>query len=177
MTATILYSALAVLLLVGLVALLRRGQSPQTSVDDDEQESIQGLWDPASLALAERIFDPADYYWLRDQVGFPRLAESLYETRRRLALAWLRAARRSFEDLLRIPEPPRAYDGKPASHSGWQVLGQVLRFQLIVSYASFVVRYFGPYHSLVPGFRWIAPEPDVQLNGDAVAASHLGHRR
>lgn len=176
MTTAIIYSVLAVLLLVGLIVLLRWGQDPQASVDDD-RESTQGLWDPAGLTLAERIFDPADYYWLRDQIGFPHLADSLYATRRRLALAWLRAARSSFEDLLRIPEPPPSLGGKPANHSGWQALRQILRFQLVLFYASFVVRWIGPYHSLVPAFRWISPVPDLRLNEGAVAASHSGRPR
>jgi hypothetical protein len=177
MTTAILYSALAVLLLVGLVVLLRWREDPQASAGDDDQKSTQGFWDPEGLTLAERIFDPADYYWLRDYVGFPHLADSLYETRRRLALAWLRAARRSFEDLLRIPEPPQPLGGKPANHSGWQLLGQVLRFQLVLAYAAFVVRYFGPYHSLVPGFRWISPVPDLRLSEDTIATSHSSHPR
>ena len=174
MTTAIMYSALAVLLLVGLAMLLHWMENPQASVGDD-QESSQGLWEPAGLTLAERIFDPADYYWLRDSVGFPHLADSLYETRRRLALAWLRAARSSFEDLLRIPEPPQALGGGPTSRSTRQLLGQVLRFQLVLAYAAFVVRYFGPYHSLVPGFRWISPVPDLRLSEDVIAASHSGH--
>ena len=176
MMIAIFYSALAVLLLVGLIVLLRWRQDPPTSADDN-QGSTQGLWDPEGLTLAERIFDSADYYWLRDYVGFPHLADSLYETRRRLALAWLRTARRSFEDLLRIPEPPQSYDGRPAKHNGWQLLGQVVRFQLVLFYASFVVRYFGPYHSLVPGSRWISPVPDVRLSEDVIAASNFGHPR
>ena len=94
MMTTIFYSALAVLLLVGLILLLRWRQDLLTRAGDDNQGSSQGLWDPQGLTLAERIFDPADYYWLRDQIGFPYLADSLYATRRRLALAWLRAARR-----------------------------------------------------------------------------------
>jgi hypothetical protein len=176
MTNEIMYPALAVLLLVGLVLLLRWVEKPPASVDVN-QESAQGLWDPAGLALAARIFDSADYYWLRDQIGFPHLADSLYEDRRRLALGWLRAARSSFEDLLRIPEPPQSFEGRPAKHSGWQLLGQVVRFQLVLFYASFVVRYFGPYHSLVPGFRWISPVPNVRLSEDVIAASHSGHPR
>jgi hypothetical protein len=29
------------------------------------------------------------------------------------------------------------------------------RFQILVSYALFVVKLFGPYHRLIPSFSWV----------------------
>jgi len=173
MTIALVYAFIALLLVLGLVVFLRRSAGDQPG-DEASQDLVRGLWDPAGLNVAERIFDPADYFWLRDQVGFPRLAESLYRTRRQMALDWLRAVRQSFNELLRTPEPGLSEDEGPARTETGAMLRQVLRFHFVLTYAYLVVCFFGPYHRLVPGFRFMHPLPDIRLQGEAIGVTHRG---
>ena len=157
MTVALIYSVVGLVLLVSVaVFLLSRRDEPSKSWEEIQEEA-QGLWEPESLSVAERIFDPTDYWWLKRQVGFPGLAESLRQSRRRMALDWLRAVRRSFDDLLRSPDP-LVPSGAPAGGMEiWTLLRHALRFHLVLAYARFVVRFFGPYHRLVPSYRWMQP--------------------
>jgi hypothetical protein len=157
MTAALIYCVLALLIIVGVVFLIRSWRAdviPDAEVGTTEAGS---LWEGPDLALAERIFDRTDYLWLRDEVGFPTLAESLLRSRRQIALNWLRAVRKSFDELIRTPGPvPGAHDPTSAPES-WDLLRLLLRFHLVLGYAIVVVRLFGPYHRLVPSLGWMPP--------------------
>ncbi len=126
-------------------------------------DCIQGFWEGTDFTLAERIFDPADYLWLRDELGHPGLARALARSRKRVALHWLSALERSFEDLVRVAEcsPPQANRGEVLS--SWQPLARTLRFHFLLGYAQLVVRIFGPYHRLVPRLNWCPPVLDRRL--------------
>ncbi len=157
MTVALIYSALGLLLLVSVAGFLLSRRDQLSKSWEETQEEGQSLWELESLTVAEHIFDPTDYWWLKRQVGFPGLAESLRASRRRMALEWLGAARRSFDDLLRSPDP-LVPAGAPAGRMAtWSLLRHALRFHLVLAYARFVVRFFGPYHRLVPSFRWMQP--------------------
>ena len=163
MTTASLYSIIAVLVIVVVALLSRPGREDSASESKIGQEYAQRLWEGLGLSLAERILDPSDYYWLRDDLGFTSLAESLRRNRQRLALKWLKAVRRSFNEIVRTPEPvshARTADGTQAS---WQLLRLTLRFHLLLSYAFLVVRFFGPYHRLIPSLGWMhlpwSPQP------------------
>jgi hypothetical protein len=174
MTDVLVYPALALLLILGVAVFLRSDESPPVDADQDWLESTQGLWDNQGLSLAEKIFDPTDYLWLRDQAGFPRLAESLYRVRRRLALEWLRALRQSFDDLLRTPEPLVPIGWTGYGREAGRLLGQTLRFHLVLTYARLVVRFFGPYHRLVPAWRWVHPLTETRVREESISTTHLG---
>ena len=152
-----IYFALAVLLLLGVMALLRVRHRELEASDAGSNEALQGLWDPDGLALAERIFSPADYFWLKNEVGFPGLARSLRRTRQRMALEWLRLIRCSFNELLKTPDLPAAAEEEAARFAGWVVARHAVRFYLVLGFAYLVVRCFGPYHRLVPTFGWLRP--------------------
>jgi hypothetical protein len=147
-----LYTIVALLTVVVVLWLVRRAQRPAPESSRDEQSWDAALWSPADLILAERVFDRTDYLWLRDEAGFPALAKSLRRSRAQMALAWLRAVRRSFEKLLQTPGPVPASRGLFKPPRSWEFM---LRFHLVLGYAFLVVRFFGPYHRLVPPFGWI----------------------
>jgi hypothetical protein len=153
MTAVFIYIAFALLIMVAVVFLIRRRRADGIHDAEIPLDEVGDLGEGPDLSLAERIFDRTDYLWLRDQVGFAPLADSLLRSRTQMALRWLRAVRSSFDKLVRIPgELP----GKetPARES-WTLLRLTLRFHLVVGYAILVVRLLGPYHRLIPSFGWM----------------------
>ena len=160
MTAVIFYSALA-LLLIWLTAWLvrHRRENAVTTRAGDQEDYVQGLWDSRSLNLAERLFDSTDHRWLRDEVGRPELAIVLARARQLMALRWLRALRRSFDELVRFSEPEAGERDSREAPENWQSLWLVLRFQCLLLYALLVVRLFGPYHRLIPSADWLQSLP------------------
>jgi hypothetical protein len=158
MTSTMIFSALGMLLLLSVTILLFVRREGRADTSEESPLSDVELWSAQGLSVAERIFDPSDYYWLKDQVRFPAVARSLRRERQRMALDWLRAVRRSFNDLLKTPAAPLEAGSVPRdSGESWSLLRQALRFHLVLGYAYLVVRFFGPYHNLVPSFRWMQP--------------------
>ena len=155
MTAVLAYCALALLILVAVVSLLcaRRAETVPAVQSDQAETAIP--WEESDFSLAEQIFDRADYDWLRDQVGFSALAESLLRTRTQMALQWLRAVRRSFDKLARTPSDAPVATDPATTRESWNLLSLTLRFHLIVGYAILIVRVFGPYHRLIPSFGWM----------------------
>jgi hypothetical protein len=155
MTAVLIYSVFALLIIFGVVFLIRSRRAEAIPHAEVSRRGPGAFWEGPDLALAERIFDRTDYLWLRDDVGFPTLAESLLRSRRQIALNWLRAVRKSFDKLIRTPGPaPGAHDPTSAPES-WDLLRLLLRFHLVLGYAIVVVRLFGPYHRLVPSLGWM----------------------
>jgi hypothetical protein len=155
MTAVFIYSAFALLLIVAVVLLIRSRRADALRDAEARCDEVGAFWEGSELALAERIFDRTDYLWLRDEVGSPAVAQSLLQHRRRIALRWLSAVRRSFDELMRTPGP--AFPGSPVSATpeSWQLLRLTLRFHCILGYAFLVVWLFGPYHRLIPSFGWL----------------------
>ena len=148
-TGVIIYALLAIAILVASFWLFLKGTASPVETDTDENTVAYGPLDLTSLRLAERIFDPADRDWLRNEVCFPQAAEVLARHRKALAIHWLKAFRNSFNELVRIPD---AASGEPSS-SGSSSLGifwLMLRFQFLIAYALLMVRAFGPYHRIVP---------------------------
>jgi len=174
MTDVLIYPALALLLILGVAVYLRAEQNRRVDSEKDWHEYTQGLWDSQGLSLSEKLFDPTDYLWLRDQAGFPGLAESLYRVRRRLALECLKALRQSFDDLLRTPEPLVPIGWTGYSREAGRLLGQTVRFHLVLTYAQLVVRFFGPYHRLVPAWRWMHPLTESRVREESISTTHLG---
>ncbi len=160
MTSLVFYifvTAVAMGLTIWLIVSGRRSGPPQ------QEEGARAAYDTPDAAffqLADRIFDPRDYLWLRDQLSFPEGAEALARARRDLAIKWLEALQHSFDELVATPElsreTGRALD---TNSSGWQLLGLTLRFQFLIKYALLVVRIFGPYHRLLPSFGWMRAFP------------------
>ncbi|HZP02558.1 MAG TPA: hypothetical protein VFD30_19915 [Terriglobia bacterium] len=164
MTSILIYPALAVLVLA-LAILLARRNRPAPLVLEGQGKFGQELWEDAGLRLAERVFDSSDYFWLRDEVGFPELACVLKQTRQSIALDWLLALRRSFHQLVLIPETASPGGGRESGLRSWMMLWHTLRFQFVLAYAIFVVRHFGPYHRMIPFFprARATPEDDYAL--------------
>lgn len=168
MTAALPYVLIAILMMV-VAALLARERQPSEAGDVPAGECrldrpVNGQFQK----VADRIFDPSDFLWLRDALGRADLARALARTRKRLAIVWLKSLRRSFNELVRTPEPtPRQ---GPTNHGpeSWRLLWLTLRFHLLLAYALFVVRTFGPYHRLLPTLGWRRFLP-----GDTSPKSHL----
>ncbi len=155
MTSAIIYSALALLTIAAVTFLIRARRASTSDEATLDHDAGGDNGEGPDFGLAERIFDGTDYRWLRDEVGFPALAEKLRRCRTQMALAWLRAVRKSFDKLLRTPGPERAAWDQAPSLGSWELLHLTLRFHVIVLYALLVVRLFGPYHRLVPSFGWM----------------------
>lgn len=155
MTAALIYAFIAIGIIV-IVALLLRPRYEDASAEPGiGDEYVKGLWGGPGWSLAERIFDSSDYLWLRNELGFPHLAEALTRSRQQMAIKWLKAVRRSFDELVRTPEPLPSPSATRDTYGSWELLRATLRFHLVLGYAFFVVRFFGPYHRLVPAFGWM----------------------
>lgn len=146
------YSALAVILIVLVAILLRRSPSP-VRPRELRPDYSRGVLDGSNFALALRLFDSSDFLWLRDAIGFPQLAWELERQRRRLALCWVEDLRREFLEHVRTPDP-QIHDEDPFRLRRAR-LGATLRIHLLLVYAHFVIRFFGPYHRLVPPLDWL----------------------
>ncbi len=155
MNAAFAYSVIAVLIILVVALLLRPSREGAVPGAEISGEHVRGLWDAAGLILAERILDPADYLWLREELGLPELGRELRRSRQQMALRWLKAVRRSFDELVRTPEPALPGGATSDARGSWELLRLTLRFHLILGYAFLVVRFFGPYHRLVPSFGWM----------------------
>ncbi|MFB3923192.1 MAG: hypothetical protein ACE145_15840 [Terriglobia bacterium] len=155
MNLEIFYCIIAILVIAVVALLLRPGLASDDSGDSTLPETAKGMWENQGLNLAERILDPADYLWLRDQLGFPTLAESLRRHRKQLALQWLSALRGSFGEVVRSADPASHSSAGEEAWDSWRLLRMTLRFHLLLIYATLVVRYFGPYHRLIPSLDWM----------------------
>jgi hypothetical protein len=129
------------------------------------------------LTVAEKIFDRADYLWLRDKVGFPLLAQSLCRSRQQMAIKWLRAVRRSFNDVVLTQAPVPDPIAPPRGPGSWELLWMTLRFHLLLTYAALVVRVFGPYHRLVPPLGSVGAPSKASLHRQGYRAAHLRNFR
>ena len=132
-----------------------------------------GRW----LDLSERIFNPSDARWLRDDLAFPKLAEVLVRDRKRLAIRWLEALQASFDEVVRTPELTSSEVPEASSIGSWQMLWLTVRFKILVSYALFMVKLFGPYHRLIPSFSWhpLYRESERSFRQPAMAQSRIHH--
>ena len=150
-----IYAAIAIAFLILVLGLSRRTRSTEPDEWILENRSASSIGNGRWLHLSERIFDPSDARWLAEELGFPRLADSLILGRKGLAICWLEALQASFDDLIRTPEFPPSDDRKASFDRSWQMLWLTLRFKTSLSYALLVVRVFGPYHRLIPSFSWV----------------------
>jgi len=149
------YAGLAILIIILVTVLARRTAPEEIGQTELGRDFASDLGHASYLSLVERLFDPADYVWLRDKVGFPQLAPILARARQRMALNWLKTLRRSFDDLVRTPEVELASGSAENTPGSWQLLWLTFRFHLLLGYALLVVRFLGPYHRLVPSLNWM----------------------
>lgn len=155
MTFILPYIVVAVLILAIAVILARPSRNPIDIEPESEKEYNRGLLDKSRLDLAERIFDPVDYRWLRDDLCFPQLARVLARHRKEMALQWLRGMRSSFNELIREPFPVRETGGADEGLPGWAMAFLTLRFHAMLTFAIIMVLTFGPYHGIIPSFDWL----------------------
>ncbi len=172
MTAILIYSIVA-MLIVSLMAWLvrQRREDDVSSFDLSQQAYVQDLRDTQSLVLAERLFDSADHLWLRDEIGQPKLASVLARERKQMALRWLHDLRRSFNDLVRVPESESARMKPGDVPANWRLLWLTLRVHFLLAYAVLVVRLFGPYHRLIPSADWLRFFPEFESRKSTYSAA------
>ena len=123
---TLLYVLIAVLMILLVAFWAGRSQTNDTSRPEAGGDSLEGLLDGSGLSLAERLFDSGDYLWLRHEVGYPQLAQALLDWRKQMAIRWLKALRRSFDELVRTPEPVSPLEnseGAPSRSRSWSFPG------------------------------------------------------
>ena len=173
MSSLFAYSIIALLVVIVAALLLRPRYENASAEPGIGDEYVKGLWDGPGWSLAERIFDSSDYLWLRDELGFPQLAEALIRSRQQMAIKWLKAVRRSFDELVRTPEPLLPSGTTSNDPGSWELLRLTLRFHLILGYAFLVVRFFGPYHRLVPSFGWMRWLPGTHSPGERYDAADV----
>ena len=152
---TTIYIVIAILFLIAIHVAIARARSTEPPERAAEKEFGHRLGHANWLDLSERIFDPSDVRWLREDLAFPRLANSLADARKQLAIRWLTALKASFEALVGTPDSGLGETPDSPSVSSWQMLWLTVRFQFLLSYALVVVKYFGPYHRLIPSFSWV----------------------
>jgi hypothetical protein len=150
--------ALAILVLAAWLVRSATRRALTGRVGDDS--NLHGMLEGPGFNLRERIFDPEDYRWLRQELSFPPAAEALARHRKQLALAWLKALRHSFKELVRTPES-ESPESQGSGAGGWQLLLLTLRFHLLLNCTILVVYLFGPYHRLIPSFSWAGSLRDL----------------
>jgi len=175
MTTILIYAGLAILLLLLALLLVQRNREDQTSEWEAMEELTQGLWDESGLRIAERIFDSADFLWLRDEVEFPQLARALARSRQQMALQWLKALRCSFDEMIRSPESLPLEGNSPSALPSWKLLWLTLRIRLLLTYSTVIVKHFGPYHRLIPSLSWVRPILEPGYEKDRYGTADLGN--
>ncbi len=155
MSALFFYAGFAIAFLLLALVLLIQGHSPETPRGTAQETGQVSPGEDRWLNLSERIFDPGDARWLREELAFPVLADSLTASRKQLAIRWLRTLQASFSEFVRTPELSPDEASAPNSRDAWRLLWLTLRFQFLLYYALAVVRVFGPYHRLIPSFAWM----------------------
>ena len=151
----LIYASIAIAFLILVLGLLQK-----PSPDDFDEIFTEKTYTPRIgngrwMDLSERIFDPSDARWLRDELAFPKLSKALIIGRKRLAIRWLEALQASFEEVVRTPDLAFSDAPEAITAGSWRMLWLTVRFKLLVSYALLVVRLFGPYHRLIPSFSWV----------------------
>ncbi len=144
-TALNILLGLAVVILAWL--LVRKRHEEEALSGEPSEGDCSKVWETPWLRIAERIFDVADFHWLRDEIAQPQLARALARARKQIALEWLKAVRLSFDHLVRTPAP----SPEPVPNLLWMSL----RFRLFLGCATLVVRLFGPYHRLIWSFDFL----------------------
>lgn len=174
MNAALAYAIIAALTVLLVGVLLRQRRNDDALARDATQDNSWDLLDSSGLRLAERIFDCSDYTWLRDEVGQPHLAQTLFQSRQRMAVRWLKSLRRSFDELASTPDPSYSQAKSAGFPSGRHSLWLTVRFHLLLTYALCVVRLFGPYHRLIPSFGWANLLPSLAPQAAARPRSDTG---
>ena len=151
------YLFLVLAIIVLAVLLTRQSSLAEPSLPAQEPECGNSILEESGLDLAERIFDPGDYRWLKEEIGFPGLARELARQRKVMALMWLRCLRSSFNELIRVPQASGETTGVDSNSTSRATTLQTIRFQLLLSYALAVVWIFGPYTRIAPSFAWLRP--------------------
>ena len=169
MTELLIYTLIALAVLALTVSLVRTAPSHITEESEQSAEPVRPLEgiNASFLRLGDKIFEPRDFHWLRYELSFPGAAEDLARHRKRLATEWLKSLRNSFQELVRTPELEGVKGESESTLSSWKLLWLTLRFHFLVSYALFVIRFFGPYHQLIPSFAWLDALPRLALPEDA----------
>jgi hypothetical protein len=163
MTSIAVYVAIAIVTVIVTLLLVRRTSEGERSSIHDDRSYAQAPWDETSLRVALRLFDSADYLWLRDELGFPDLARSLARSRKHLSLRWFENLKFSFREMVRTPEPT-ASESSNNFFGDWRLLLLTLRFHFFLTYAVLVTQLFGPYHRLVPSLNWRHFIPEAVLH-------------
>jgi hypothetical protein len=151
----LIYAGIAIAFLGMVLALLLRARSENTDEGVPEKDYAPCVDEARWLNLSECIFNPADARWLRDELSFPGLALSLTRARQQLAIQWLKALQASFNTLVRTTALSPLENPGANSMEGWRLLWLTVRFQFLLSYALMIVKFFGPYHRLIPSFAWV----------------------
>ena len=149
---TLIYAAIAVAFLLAVLALYSRTRSHDIEASAPDFQALPAIGNKRLLDLSERIFDPSDARWLSEELAFPKLAEALAVRRKRIAIRCLEALRASFDEVVRTPALTYGELSEANSADSWRMLWLTLRFRLLVSYALFLVKLWGPYHRLIPSF-------------------------
>lgn len=173
----LIYAAIAIAFLILVIGVLQKPRPIDPDESLTERGSAPSIGNGRWLDLSERIFDPSDARWLEEELAFPKLAKALTSGRKRLAIRWLEALQASFDEVVRARELTPSEAPEANSPSSWQMLWLTIRFKLLVSYALFVVKMFGPYHRLLPSFSWI-PFPqggERSIRRPALADSRSSH--
>ena len=109
---------------------------------------VPHVWEPASLQIVRRIFDPADYLWLKDTLKAPSLAREMELVRKNLAMRWLSQAEADFRELIRTfrEGPGTEIDHGPVSEMSLLRHSASVHALLILARVS--VSMLGPFNSL-----------------------------
>ena len=74
---TLVYAAVAIAFLILVLGLFQKDQARRTRRGHGWHPYAPSTGNAPWLDLSERIFDPSDARWLREELAFPKLAEAL----------------------------------------------------------------------------------------------------
>ena len=167
------YASIAIAFLVLVLVFFTRAKSNDPDQGATHKDQAQHFGDERWLSLSECIFNPSDARWLRDELSFPQLAQSLTHARKQLAIQWLKALQVSFNTMVRTTTLSPLHNPGANSIESWRLLWLTVRFQFLLTYALMMVKLFGPYHRLIPSFAWVPfpKEGESPLRRPVVAGS------
>ena len=131
------------ILTVVLLWKLSHGGARTEALEED-----RCAWNLDSFQVATRIFDPADYRWLRDDLRMPLLARELERSRKRLARQWLADVVIEYREVVAGSRKNSVTASPLSVPVEISLLRQTVTFYALIALARLSILLFGPYTKL-----------------------------
>lgn len=157
------YVGLALVFFILTVVLLWK--ISQGGARTETLEEDRCAWNLDSFQVATRIFDPADYLWLRDDLRLPLLARELERSRKRLASQWLADVVIEYREIVAGPRKNSVTTSPLSVPVEVSLLRQTVTFYALIALARLTISLFGPYtklNSILWAYQYAASLGDMR---------------